>query len=92
MAEAVNVLILLQGPVLGHIGHANLLALVEEGRARLEAEENCNQLGARDTMLGIIMDEAADRSRLVVVLQIQGVPALVVVHELLPLVGGGLKL
>jgi hypothetical protein len=43
-------------------------------------------------MIGVIVDKAADCSRLVMILQVQCIPALIVVHELLPFEGGGLQL
>lgn len=82
--NAINVFVLLNGPLLWNIRHANLLSLVYKRRASLESMKHGNHLCTGLAVLRVIVCEAADDSRLIVVLQVEGVPAVVVVHELLP--------
>jgi hypothetical protein len=92
MVDAVNILVLLNWPVSRDIGHANLLALVDERRACLEAKEESDEFGASFSMLWRVDGEAAYGAWLVVVLQVQRIPPVVVVHETLPFDGGLLQL
>lgn len=52
MVDAVDILVFLEGPVLGDVDHADFLALVDEGCAGLEAEELSKELAAVDAVLG----------------------------------------
>lgn len=92
MVQAVDVLVLLHGPVLGDVCHSDLLALVDKRGAGLESEEDGDELGAGGAVLGTVVGEPADRAGLVVVLEVERIPAVVVVHESLPLVRGLLEL
>ena len=84
MAQAVDIQVILHAPVFGDISHTNLLSLIDERRARLEAEEEGNELGAGGTVFRRIKGEAADRAWLIVILEVKGVPAVIVDHEPLP--------
>lgn len=84
--QAVDVLVLIHVPSNGHVCHANLLALVDKGRASLQTEKDGNELGACFSMFGLIVGKSTHGAGLVVVLQVQCIPAVVVVHEALPLV------
>lgn len=90
--ETVNIFVLLHGPFFGHIGHADFLALIDEGGSGLETKEYGDELGARLTMFGAVYGETADRTRLIVVFQVQCVPSIMVVHESLPLRGDRFEL
>lgn len=52
MVDAVNVLVFLEGPVLGNVDHADLLALIDEWGTGLEAEELGKEFAAVDTVFG----------------------------------------
>lgn len=92
MIQAIHVLVLVHGPLLWHVVHAELLALVHERGAGLEAEEESEHLGALGAVGRVVVTEPRHRPWLVVVLQVERVPAAVVTHELLPLGDGALEL
>lgn len=92
MIQAIDILVFLHWPIRRHVSHANFLSLVDKRRAGLESQENSDELGAIRAVLGVVVDKSANRPRLVVVLDVEGVPAVVVVHETLPFVDFGLEL
>lgn len=82
--NTINVFVLLNRPLLWNIRHANLLSLVYKRRAGLESMKHGNHFCTGLAVLRVIVCETADDSWLVVVFQVEGVPAVVVVHEFLP--------
>lgn len=72
MIECLHVLVIVHRPLLLRleVRHPELLALVDEGRAGLEPEEEGEQLCACDAVDPVVVCEATDGSRLVVVLQV----------------------
>lgn len=86
--EAVDILVLVHRPLLGNVVHSEFLALVDKGCPGLEALYDGDQLGAVGAVGGLVAGETTDSTRLVVVLEVEGVPAVVVVHETLPLIDG----
>lgn len=67
--DHLDILVLLLGPVAGHIAHADLLALVYEDGAAEGGVEHGDHLGRLRTLRRVVARDSRDHARLVVVLQ-----------------------
>ena len=61
MIQGFDVSVLVDGPILGNIGHAQLLTLIDEHRAALEAQESRKQLGRQGAILGVVTRKYTER-------------------------------
>lgn len=86
VVDTINIFILLNRPLFGNVGHANLLSLVYKRRASLESMEYSNEFCAGHAVLRFVICKTADDARLIMVFEVESVPAVVVVHEPLPFV------
>lgn len=85
MVQCFDILVLLNRPSIWHIRHAELLALVNENSTALEAQESGQHLRGQSPVFKFVRREPGNCPRLVVILEIQCVPSIVLVHECLPL-------
>lgn len=92
MVDTFNIFILLNRPLFRNVGHANFLSLVYKRGASLESMEYSNEFCAGHAVLRFIICKTADDSGLIMILEVEGVPAVIVVHEILPFVDHSLQL
>lgn len=84
VVQSVDVFVFLNRPILRDVHHPKLLALVDEWGPSLETEEDGQHLGAGLTVLLTRAGKTAHGAGLVMVLQVEGIPTIIGVHELLP--------
>jgi hypothetical protein len=85
MIQAIHVLILLHVPFSRHVRHSQFLSLVYKSRPSLHCKKYGKHLGAPFSVLDARTRKSVDGSRLVMILEIQRVPAAIRMHEFLPL-------
>ena len=84
VVQTVNILILLHPPLLGNIRHADLLALVHKRRAGHQSQDSGQHLRRLHAVLLASIDIPVNTARLVMILPVQGVPAIILIHKRLP--------
>lgn len=92
MIQTLDVTETIDIPILGNIRHGKFLALIDKNGTGLEGKEGSQHFTGEDAVLGGGGGEARDRAALIVVFEVESVPAVVVDHEALPFEDKGTEL
>lgn len=84
VVQTIDVLVFLQRPRRRYVAHPDFLALIDERRARHEGKHSGQHLAGSGRVFRLCTGVAINRPRLVMILPVQRIPAVIVVHELLP--------
>ena len=84
MIQRFDIPILIQTPRSGHVDLANFLALIDIRCATLQRQKSGEHLSGKLAVFRGVGSEARDTARLVVVFEVEGIPAVVGEHHGLP--------